>query len=96
MQKSILLENISTEDLFTKIRDIVTEIIDQKLKPDSPKEYLTKNETAAMLRISLPTLNRLTHSGKIKSYRIQRRILYRTDEIELALNVIDTLKYKRN
>jgi len=96
MQNAVLLENITREELINDIRALVSEIIDQKLQPEPQKDLLTKKETAAMLRISLPTLQRMTQSGSIKGLRIGRRVLYRADEIDRALKNIDALKYKRS
>lgn len=96
MQNSILLENITREELFSEINEIVTRAIESRIKPEIPKDYLTKKETAQLLRLSLPTLQRLTNSGKIKAYRIGRRVLYQSDEVTEALKSIETLKYKRN
>lgn len=96
MQNAVLLHNVTREELINDIRTLVSEIIDQKLQPEPQKDLLTKKEVSSMLRISLPTLQRLTQSGSITGYRMGRRILYRADEVEKALKSIDTIKYKRN
>jgi len=81
---------------MTKIRNVINEVLESKLKTEAPKKYLTKKETAALLRMSLPTIQRLTASGKIKGSRIGRRILYSADEIQEAMKRIETLKYNRS
>lgn len=96
MQNGILLEKITREELFNELRSIVSEILENQLKPEPQKEYFTKKEAAQKLRVSLPTLHRLTISGTIKGYRIGRRVLYRTDEIDLAVKNIASIKYKRS
>lgn len=58
-------------------------------------EYMSRNETAAKLSITLPTLNEYTKAGRIKGYKIGRRVLYRKDEVEAALIAIEPLKYRR-
>lgn len=93
--KSILLENISPDELFDKFRELISEELTKRLQPDPPQLYITKKEASAKLRLSLPTLDRLTSSGSLKGYRIGRRVLYRADEVELALKEIHKLKYKR-
>jgi excisionase family DNA binding protein len=95
MQNGIILQNVTREELLADFRGIVTEILNTKLQPTVAPGYLTKGETAARLRLSLPTLQRLTASGTLKGYRIGRRVLFRTDEVEEALKSIGTLKYKR-
>ncbi|MCX6303285.1 MAG: helix-turn-helix domain-containing protein [Bacteroidia bacterium] len=96
MQNAVLLENVTREELIRDIRALVSEIIDQKLQPEPQKDFLTKKEVSAMLRISLPTLQRMTQSGSITGYRMGRRILYRAAEVDNALKTIETIKYKRN
>ena len=95
MQNSILLENITSEDLLLKIRELVSEELNKRLKPEIPQLYITKKEVGARLRCSRPTIDRLTAEGHIKGYKINRRVLYRSDEIDQALTQIQTLKYKR-
>ena len=96
MQNSIILENISPDQLFAKIEEIVSQAIDKRLLPKTPQTYITKKEAAAKLRLSLPTLGRLISDGTIKVYRIGRSVLFKSDEIELALTEISNHKYKRN
>lgn len=95
MQNSILLENITSDELFTKFRELISEELSKRLQPEVPQVYITKKEAAAKLRLSLPTLDRLTADGTIHGYRMGRRVLYRADEIDQALKEIHTLKYKR-
>ena len=54
------------------IKDVITEI-NTAAKPEStkPREiYGTRKEVAKVLKISLPTLNELSKTGIIKSYKI--------------------------
>lgn len=51
-------------------------------------DYLTREEVATRYRISLVTLNEWTKSGKVQSYRICRRVLYKSDEIDAAIQNI--------
>jgi excisionase family DNA binding protein len=95
MQHSILLENISQDDLYLKMREIISEELNKRLKPEVPQLYITKKEVGTRLRCSRPTIDRLTAEGHIKGYKINRRVLYRADEIDQALIQIQTLKYKR-
>ncbi|MDY0085928.1 MAG: DUF3853 family protein [Bacteroidales bacterium] len=50
------------------------------LKPDS--EYITRIEAAQKLKISLPTLWKITKEGKINSYKIGTKVLYKVHEVE--------------
>jgi excisionase family DNA binding protein len=58
----------------------------------NPDEYITRKEAAAILHITLPTLLKLSVSGKIKGYRIGSRILYKRKEINAATTPMLTSK----
>lgn len=95
---SIILQGINTEDL----KNLFREVIEERLKPESsPKEsekglaYLNRFEVAKILKISLPTLNNWSKAGTLQSYRIGNRILYKSDEVEQAVQTVKNLKYKR-
>ena len=73
--------------LFQQL-SILTEIIESKPQKEHeiPKEsYLTRQDVADILKISLPTLNELTKSGQLPSYRIASNIRYKATDIEQAL-----------
>jgi hypothetical protein len=97
MQKnSIILNEISEQEL----RSIISETVADELQKFSPPQkdqikYLTRSEVSQLLRISLPTLNDYTKTGIIKGYRINGRVLYKSDEVENSLKEIQTIKYKR-
>lgn len=96
MKHSIIIQNVTSDDL----KEIISDAIREKLKglsPDTnkPSDYLTREETADLIRISLPTLIDYTKKGYIKGYRIGSRVLYRRDQIEECLKEIQTIKYRR-
>ena len=64
-------------------------------KIESKNGYLTRKETAALLRISLPTLTEYTKLGYVKSYKVGRRVLYKESEIIQSLERINHLKNKK-
>ncbi len=45
-------------------------------------EYLTRKATAEYLNISLSTLWRLTKEGKLKSYAVGKKVMYKTNEVQ--------------
>ena len=55
-------------------------------------ELLTRKQAAAILKVSLPTLNELTKTGTLKGYRVtgSNRLRYKASEINNALTVIKT------
>lgn len=95
--EQITFNKISTEEL----KELLTKIISEEFKKfpnvtmHGNEVYGTRKQVAARLHISLPTLNELTKSGVLPGYRIQGRVLYKWQEVDQALNRIDTIKYKR-
>lgn len=97
----VIFTNISMEELEDKLSFIVEDKINNLLLSPSLKisnkqgGYATRIEVAGRLRISLPTLHNLTKRGILKAYRINRRVLYKWEEIEYSLQTIETTRYKR-
>ena len=86
------MENVSLQEL----RSLIAEVVSQQLIKFNPQaqpktEYLTRIEVARALRISLPTLNELTKTGKIPAYRIGGRVLYKSNEVRESLSKIKVL-----
>jgi excisionase family DNA binding protein len=97
--ENIILHSTSLKDF----RDIIGSIVEEKLKQFKPvepqqthadSEYLTRRDVCALLKISLSTLHYYTKDGTIKGYRIGGRILYKTDEVNDAVQEIQLHKYK--
>lgn len=93
---NIILQNVSPGDL----KQIISEVVEEKLSKFQPVQkdatkYRSRKEVANLLKISLPTLNEYTKTGKIKAVRFGSRVLYSSEEIEKALQEIEVLKYKR-
>ena len=63
--------------------------------PQKETEFITRQETAQILGISLPTLNEWTKQNIIPGYRIASRVRYKRAEILDAVTKINTLKYRR-
>ena len=94
MTRSIILETITPDSLRDIIRQAVREeMSEQKSQPETL--YLTRKETAERFRISLPTLNEVTKSGRVKGYRVGGRVLYKETETDAALTEIATSKFAR-
>ncbi len=88
---------LTKEDLENAVENAV----DKKFREYSPKkentkepEYITRQEVAERLHISLVTLHRITNLGIIKSYKIGGRVLYRADEVTQAITE-QLKKYRR-
>jgi len=95
MENFILVQK---DELQTLIIDSVNACL-RHYKPTSkepqPDKLITRQEAADILHITLPTLLSYTLNGKIKGYRIGRRVLYKRDEIDQAITAISTHKKTR-
>jgi hypothetical protein len=91
-ENSIILQNVSPEQLFTTFRDIVREELAQT-SPKDETHYLTRKEVSKLLHVSLPTLGTYSKRGIIKTHRIGSRILYAEVDIQAAIK--ESPKYKR-
>ncbi len=61
-------------------------------EPTAPEELLTRNQTAKLLGITLPTLRKYTCDGLIPGYRIGTRVRYKRSEVIGALQAIQVRK----
>lgn len=55
------------------------------LQPKSQTEYLTRSETAELLKVDLSTIHNYTKQGKLKPYGIGHRVYYKRKEVENAI-----------
>lgn len=86
-----MVQNLLIQASLSDIEAVVRKVLDDRLndlipqrKEDTPL-YLTRDEAAKMLRITLPTLNDWTKLGRIPVQRIGRRVLYALSDIENTL-----------
>jgi len=54
-------------------------------EPKSPTEYLSRQETADLLKVDLSTIHNYTKQRKLKSYGIGHRVYYKRAEVEAAI-----------
>ena len=98
LQKSICLLPISIEELEDTIRKVITDSLreNQMAVPSkSDDDYLTRMETAKLLRVTLPTLADWTKRGILKSYRMGTRIRYKRSEVNESFDSGQLQKYGR-
>jgi hypothetical protein len=96
--KSILINEISIEELLIKIGELIDVKLKQHQHPIAHvrSTYLTRQEVRTLLKISLPSLSKYTKEGLLQSYKIENRVLYKTDEVELAIQKLATYQHKKN
>lgn len=83
---------------FAPIIDVIVDRVSEKVLTATERReprYYTRQETADRIRVTLPTLARLTKEGLIASKRIGSRILYNADAIDEAVKKQVIFKYRR-
>lgn len=100
MTHEILLNGISFEQFQNSIQTIVSKEVQkavEQLTPpkDNTPEFITRNEMAEILGVSLPTLHEWTKKGWIPAKRIGTRIRYDKQAVLDTIKDVKTLKYRR-
>lgn len=88
-----MMTSLSMEDLKMLFSEVIDEkLIKHILQTDQPQktEFITRKEAAKLLGISLPTLHKLTQTGKLASFRIGSQVRYNKKELINSLKI----KYK--
>ncbi len=92
------LHDITPEEFKESIlSDVRNELknLSQHFKPVTPPEYLTRQETAAILKVSLVTLSDWNKKGILKPYRLGNLIRYKRTELDEALISINQKKLSK-
>lgn len=91
--KSILVFQLSMEDLSLLIRDAVktelqkiNEVIQLNSQKEAP-ELLTRDEVAKILKVSFTTLYHWNNSGELSAQKIGKRVYYHRSVIMDKLKV---------
>ena len=87
-QKSTQVFGVTPDELKDDIiKDVRAELkqIAQNFKPVTPPEYLTRQETAKILKVSLVTLSDWNKKGILNPYRLGNLIRYKRTEIDESL-----------
>jgi excisionase family DNA binding protein len=92
---STLIQSLTPEELSETLRSVIREELSLLDPKETAPRYLSRQEVATLLKISLPTLNEYTRTGIIKGLRIGSRVLYDEANIREAVKDIPTLKYRR-
>ena len=84
MTTSILVQNVSTEDLKDLIKESVKSQLDdfaKELQVHNPDELLTRDQTCEFLQINSSTLYHWTNKGKVTAYGIGNRRYFKKAEL---------------
>jgi excisionase family DNA binding protein len=82
---SITITNLNKADLKTLIVECMQSVIAGNGISSASKDYLTTEEVTALFKISRTTLHNWQKSKKIPFHKIQRRVYFKPNEIEDAL-----------
>ena len=87
---------LSQSQLEETINNAVSRILGEMQKTDViNKEYITREEAASLLNITLPTLHRYAKKDRIRIYKFGTRSLLKTEELILAIKENKIIKYGR-
>lgn len=91
--EQVFLLPYQPEQLKAFLKDAVTEafqnaVYARESNLENGIEFITSKDVAKMLGISLPTVRAHTLAGTLKGYRIHRRVRYKRNEVEQALQAI--------
>ena len=90
--------SIPLESFKDVIKATVFEALNSNQKieeQDTKDKFLTRQETAKLLHISLTTLDTYTRLGLIKRYKVGNRVLYKKSDInDSLLEKISFIKFK--
>lgn len=95
MERSILLSQLSVDDLKQIIKEVIQEElleVRKQLKEKDSEVLLSRQETIDFLKIDSSTLWSWTNKGKIDCYGIGNRRYYKKVDV---LNSLVLLKVKR-
>ena len=96
MENQFLLIGTHIDELLKRIEQIIDKRF-SSLSPQTQKqsEYISRKEVGKLLKLSLPTLHEYTKLGRLQSYKIGNRVLYKREEVEQSLNQVLFQKHKK-
>lgn len=77
-------KELRTNAEIPAIEAAMERVIGKHLAPKD--EYLTRKQCAERLHITLPTLHAYINKGVLVAYKIGRRTLFKSEEVDAALN----------
>ena len=72
------------QEIIKELREVILEEL-KNIQPQPEKEYLSREEVAKILKVSLVTLHKWSKEGIINPYKIGNRVLYKKHEIDASL-----------
>lgn len=81
------IEGLSAKQVLAAFQALESKIEDLKTQapPVPAPGYLSRQEVAKMLKVSLVTVNDWTNKGFLKAYRLGQKVFYKAAEIDAAM-----------
>lgn len=91
MKKVFQIDGISSTDFFNEFEEFkkALTLFAQSRQPDPSADFITRQETAEILNVSLSTLLNWRKAGIITAYRIGNKIRYKKSEILDSLTKVN-------
>lgn len=87
LQSQTLVHHIDGPALLSQIGELAKEVsaLKAQVAPPPQLEYITRKEVAAILKVSLVTVNDWRNRGILTCYKIGNQVRYKRHEVEAAL-----------
>lgn len=84
-------------NLFSPVIDVIVDRVSERFSVAVNKvpRYYTRQETANILHVTLPTLHNMVKRGDITAKRVNGRVLFDAAKIDSAVKDCRIYKYKR-
>lgn len=96
MVNIIQVEGIKAADILAQFEALKTQMLEMQAQFNRPKPnqetYLSRQQVAEKLQISLVTLNDWQTKGFLKGYRMGNRVYFKQSELDAALAAIPARK----
>ncbi|PRP65838.1 helix-turn-helix domain-containing protein [Nonlabens agnitus] len=93
--KELRIENLSADQLFSKIEEIVDAKIRATLNKKGQADHKSLQQLAAVNPVCVGTLRNYIKSGKLKAFKIGDRVFVKDQDFEKAMSEMKSKKYKR-
>lgn len=94
MAQQVISITLSEDEFDAKLSGAISAAIDKALsgfRPSSTEpRFYSRKEAAKKLQVTLPTLHTWTQEGRVNGHRVGSRVLYKEEDINNALQKIQT------
>lgn len=84
----VQIEGVSATQIYQSFKSLENQIETLRTQTPPAPGYLSREATAQLLGVSLPTVADWQKRGLIQGYRLGRRVFFKPAEIELSMVAI--------